>query len=250
MNNDESLKVNRFKDLALRSYERGIPCFTPFLDMAEQDLLQRGSAEYPVPFRLYGGFDGAERVVACFDAKETEPEDYPLAAVEIKAVNMKFKGTLTHRDYLGSLMGLGIERDRLGDIVVKDGYAYVFCLKEIAPFIAENCTSVGRVTVGCRVIGTGEAEDTDAKFEELVEPLASERIDVAVARLAKCSRSAAVALIIQGKVFINRRECKEGSDRIAPGDVISVRGTGKFRYEGIAYTGKKGTSHGKFLKYV
>ena len=250
MNNDEKIKINRFKDLALRSYERGIPCFTPFLDMAEQDLLQRGRAEYAVPFGFYGGFDGAERVMACFDADETEPGRYPLAVVKIKAVNMKFKGTLTHRDYLGSLMGLGIERDRLGDIVVKDGYAYVFCLKEIAPFIAENCTSVGRVTVECEMTAPGEAEDTDTKFEEIVEPLASERIDAAVARLAQCSRSAAVALIIQGKVFINRKECKEGSDRIAPGDVISVRGTGKFRYEGIAYTGKKGTDHGKFLKYV
>lgn len=250
MNNDENIRINRFKDLARRSYERGIPCFTPFLDMAEQDLLQRGRAEYAVPFWLFGGFDGAERAVAAFDTEEPEPGRYPVAVVEIKAVNMKFKGSLTHRDYLGSLMGLGIERDRLGDIVVKDGYAYVFCLKDIAPFIAENCTSVGRVTVECRVADPGETADTEPKFEELIELLASERIDAAVARLAKCSRSAAVSLIIQGKVFINRRESREGSDRITAGDVISIRGTGKFRYEGIAYTGKKGTDHGKFLKYV
>ncbi len=250
MNSEENLKINRFKDLALWSANRGVPRFSAFLDMAEQDLLQQGRAKMAVPFWLFGGFDEAERVVAAFCEEEPESKEFPISAVLVKAANMKFKGELTHRDYLGSLMGLGIERDRLGDITVKEGFAYVFCLSEIAHFIAENLTSVGRVTVTCEILPAGEAKGAAPAFEEFVEPLASERIDAAVARLARCSRSAAQDCISQAKVYINRKLSLSGADKIKPGDVISIRGTGKFRYEGIAYVGKKGTEHAKFLKYV
>ena len=250
MNNEERLMINRFKDLALWSASRGVPRYSAFLDMAQQDLLQQGRADFAVPFWLYGGFDEAERVVAAFCEEEPEKEAYPVAAVRVRAANMKFKGELTHRDYLGSLMGLGIERDRLGDITVKDGEAFVFCLAEIAPFIADNLTSVGRVTVTCEVLPVSEAVGAAPEFEEVVEPLASERVDAAVAKLAKCSRGAAVALIEQAKVFVNRRQCQSGADKIKPGDVISIRGTGKFKYDGIAYVGRKGTEHARFFKYV
>jgi len=251
MTNEEKNLINHFRDLSVSSDRKGIYRYSGFLNLPEQDLLIRGKAEYAVPFSTFGGYEGAERVMAAFGSEDSyDTLEYPISVLEIKPLNEKFATELTHRDYLGAIMGLGLERDRVGDIAIKGKTALVYCVSEIADYLAENITSVGRTQVSCSVKRPDEVEnDAERIFIEMVKPLASERIDAAVAELASCSRGAATELIAAAKVFLNQRQCESNSAKIKEGDIITIRGVGKFKYDGIDYVGKKGKLHGKFLKY-
>ncbi len=235
--------------MSLWSYNHGIPRYSAFLDALEQDLLMKADG-LATGFWLFGGFEEAERVVAAFAEEEPEHSAFPVAAVAVRPSNARFPGDLTHRDYLGALMGLGIERDRIGDINVGKEVSYIFCLTDIAQFIADNLTSVGRTTVKCELSDIAGLSARPVEFEDICVPLASERVDAAVARLAKVSRNGAAELLAQAKVFLNRRQCENGAAKLKEGDILSIRGIGKFKYDGIAYTGKKGKEHALFKKYI
>ncbi len=252
MTNEEKNLMNHFRDLSVSSDRKGIHRYSGFLNLPEQDLLQRGRGDYAAPFETFGGFDGAERVMAAFGSEECyDTLDYPISVLEITPLNEKFAGELTHRDYLGAIMGLGLERDRIGDIVIKGKTAVVYCVSEIADYLAENISSIGRTQVSCSVKSPAEVESSaERSFQELIKPLASERLDAAVAELASCSRGLATDYIAASKVFLNQRLCESNSAKIKAGDIITIRGIGKFRYEGVDYVGKKGKLHGKFLKYT
>ncbi len=215
-------------------------------------MLQRGKREYAVPFETYGGFDGAERVVAAFGGEDCfDTLEYPISVLVCEPLNEKFATELTHRDYLGAIMALGIERECIGDIVINGKKALIYCISDMADYLSENLTSVGKTSVSCCVKSPSDVDNnTEKKFVELIKSLASERIDAAVAELAGCSRSAASEYIAAAKVFLNQRQCESNSVKIKPGDIISIRGIGKFRYDGIDYIGKKGTLHAKFSRYA
>ena len=125
--NDQTEK--RFRELAERSWSRGIPCYTDFLDLSEQTVLTRIRAGLPQPeIRLFGGAEGCERVIAGFGVSEEDGTDgFPLACVKITPAGLKFAGEMSHRDVLGSLMSLGFERSLLGDIILREKEAWVFC---------------------------------------------------------------------------------------------------------------------------
>lgn len=249
---DDNILLKHFIDLSVAAERRNLHKYSGFLNLPEQDILQRGKREYSVPFETYGGFEGAERVVAAFGGADCydEPE-YPISVVVCEPLNERFATELTHRDYLGAIMGTGLLRDRIGDIVINGKTALIYCISEIADYIADNLTSVGKTQVKCCVKKPSDVDNnTEKHFEKLIKSLASERMDAAVAELVGCSRGAATEYIAAAKVFLNQRECTSNSAKIKPGDVISVRGLGKFRYDGIEYVGKKGTLHVAFSKYV
>ena len=149
MNEEEKAWRNRFSELARRAYERGRYAFTDFLSLAEVQYLYAAEKELGYAgIALWGGFDGAERQVARFGRCDYE-EAFPVVALKISPSNVKFAEPLTHRDYLGALVNLGIERSTLGDICAAENGAYLYCLERIAPFIEENLKRVRHTDVSC-----------------------------------------------------------------------------------------------------
>lgn len=231
-------KQKRFEELASRSNERGYAVYSDFLGLSE--ISELCSVRFSVPATLWGGYENAERCVACFGDREyfTDNTDYPIKCIFIKPVNQKFADTLSHRDFLGSLMGLGIRREVLGDIIISENCGYLFCLDTIADYIMENLTQVRHTTVRCRL---AEAIPTDAlpqpESREII--VSSERLDVIVAAIYKMSRSQVLPFFNTEKVFVNGAVKQSPSATVNVNDKISVRGFGRFIYKGVLRTTKK-----------
>ncbi len=228
----------RFNDLANRSLSRGYNTFTDFLGIAEiSELFQ---AHYPVPVALWGGFEGAERSIACFGERDflTDNADYPLSCVLIEPISRKFADDLTHRDFLGSLMGLGVRRQVLGDIIICENCGYLFCLDTISQYIVENLTQVKHTTVKCSL--TDKIPQNALPQPENVELIvASARLDAVISAVHNLSRSKAGLLFQQGKVFLNGREEQRASITLKENDKITVRGFGRFIFKGVLRKTKK-----------
>ena len=231
-------KQKRFGELADRSNEKGYAVYSDFLGLAE--ISEFSSMRFSVPTTLWGGYEDAERCVVCFGDREhfSDNSDYPMDCVCIKPVNQKFADSLTHRDFLGSLMGLGIRREVLGDIIISENCGYLFCMDTITEYIVENLKQVRHTTVECCV--------TDKIPENaLPQPVnneiivSSERLDVIVASIYKMSRSQVLPLFHTEKVFVNGTAKTSPSTNVNMGDKISVRGFGRFIYNGVLRRTKK-----------
>ena len=151
----------------------------------------------------------------------------------------KFADKLTHRDFLGSLMNLGIKRETLGDIIIKDNTGYLMCLDTVADFIANDLTRVKHTSVKCNAV-SALPEGMQSEPQEQEEIVASLRIDVLTAAVYNLSRNAVKELFNQRKIFVNSALCENFSFIPKEGDVISVRGKGRFKYGETLGKTKKG----------
>ena len=149
MEKEEQLFKKRIQELAENAYSRDIPLHTDFLTLAEQTVFQNMSATLPpVKFVLSGGFPMSERKVLCFLASyEEELYAPPFVCLKIAPANRRFAEELTHRDYLGAIMNLGIERSMIGDIVLQEGNAWVFVMEKMSRYLAENLTMIRHTSV-------------------------------------------------------------------------------------------------------
>lgn len=236
----EQLLKNRLTELAARADSRCIWTYSEFLTLAQQDELMRVERSLPCPVQLYGGLPAAERKIAVFGSEElcASPAAPPIVCVRIEPVRQKFADALTHRDFLGSLMALGIRREVLGDIAVLSNVGYLICLDSVSGYIADNLTEVRHTSVRCALCEMPEEVALPPEPVELV--VASERLDAAVAAVFRLSRSEAQELISSERVFISGRMARSPSAEIRDGSVISVRGLGRFIYEGILRETRKG----------
>ncbi|MDE6111620.1 MAG: hypothetical protein K2F65_06870 [Eubacterium sp.] len=225
----------RFLELADRAEQRFYTTFSDFLNMEEESLLS--SLHFNIDYRLFGGYDGAERCVAAFgyDAEEAE---FPISIIKAEPVSPKFADKLLHRDFLGSLMGLGIKREVLGDIVLADNIGYIFCLNSIAEYIVRELSKVRHTIVKCSIV-EALPESAVKKPEEEQMVVASERLDVIVSGVYNFSRSAVKELFITRKIYVNSRLCENFSYIPKEKDIISVRGKGRFVYNGVLGKTKK-----------
>ena len=231
-------KQKRFGELADRSNEKGHAVYSDFLGLAE--ISEFSSMRFSVPTTLWGGYEDAERCVVCFGDREhfSDNSDYPMDCVCIKPVNQKFADSLTHRDFLGSLMGLGIRREVLGDIIISENCGYLFCMDTITEYIVENLKQVRHTTVECCVTDKiPENALPQPVNNEIIE--SSERLDVIVASIYKMSRSQVLPLFHTEKVFVNGAVKTSLSTTVNVGDKISVRGFGRFIYNGVLRHTKK-----------
>lgn len=238
MTDEERLLAKRFEELSSRGYNKGIWVYSNFLNTAQQALLQLlklGAVSF------YGGYDGAERRVACFGSEELcGYEACPECVwLEIKPVARKFADELSHRDFFGSVMALGLKREVLGDIIVYDNCGYLYCMESVSGYIKENLIQVKHTTVACAVIDEPPVESValpDA--EDFV--IASERLDAIIASVYNLSRSICKELVEQGKVSVNSILTENPSRQLEPHDTVSARGKGRFIYDGIIRETKKG----------
>ena len=235
----DAFRFNHLKDLSDRSDRQNCFTFSDFLNQEEQSALLSMKRELS-PFILYGGAEGAQRKMARFGdaALFGYEEDFPIACLLIRPRNQKFADALSHRDFLGVLMGLGIERRLLGDIVVRENEAYVFTAERIADFITEQIESVRHTAVVCeRCERLPEGALFTTKSVRCIA--ASPRLDCVVGAVYHDSRSAVNALLAAKKIFVNDVLCENASYSVKEGDVISVRGSGKFIFAAINGKTKK-----------
>ncbi len=237
MADETQILKNRFKELHNRALNRGTYFYSDFLNMHEQTLLFE---EVKFGYTLCGGYDGAERKIACFGDENDfgYPSAPPIDIILIEPLSAKFSDDLTHRDFLGSLMGLGIKRETLGDIITDGNKAYLFCLEQISEFIIDNLTSVRRTSVCCSRCDELPAGAMPKPTEKVIT-VSSFRLDGAVASVYGLSRSKSSALIDGSKVFVDGKLCENTSYNIKIGETVSVRGFGRFRYAEILGTTKK-----------
>ena len=239
MQNEEKLLKNRFEELAARSKTRGIFCYTDFLNFAAQDVLL--SHHWDVSVKLFGGFEEAERQIARFGDENLSAwdEPFPIVCVHVKPASQKLAEDLSHRDFLGALLACGVRREKIGDILVYDNSAYIFCNDAIADFVKENLTEVRHTSVKCS-FAEDIPKDALPKPEEKTVVIASERLDALVAAVYNLSRSDSQDLFVKKKIFVNSRMTENTSFQPENGDVISVRGYGRFIYEKILKETQKG----------
>ena len=246
--NDEELLKKRFLELGKMAYQRDIPFFSDFLTLNEQNILnQTLSSMPPVCVKTMGGYNLAERKIAAFYPDSECNDITPIECVFITPVNSKFSDDLTHRDYLGSLMNLGLERSVFGDIIVSDEGAYVFCLKKISHIIINEISKIRHTMVKAKLCEFNET--VSVRTKEILGTVASVRIDSVLSLATGISRSKAITYIEDAEVFVNGRVITTNSYNLKENDLISVRGVGKFMYNGITGTSKKGKTYISILKY-
>lgn len=243
---DELIFVRHIGELAKSAYYKGINVYSDFCGLKEQGLVARES--FPVSYSFYGGFSDAERVKIGFHggisgggkiAPDDFIEDYPIGMIKISPVNAKFAEELTHRDYLGAILNLGIDRSMTGDILPVSDAVYLCCDKMIADFLCENLTRVRHTSVKLSLVEKVSGQ-MKRSYETLSVNVASLRLDAVVGAAFHIARSGVAGMISGGKVMVNGREVLQGSSLLKEGDVVSVRGFGKFRYVCESGTTKKG----------
>lgn len=247
----EKLLKNRLKDLAGKSYQSNCYTFTGFLSLSDLADFYEIERELDfVPYALSGGYPGAERVVLRFGSEALfgYEEAFPITCVQIQPLVPKFADELSHRDFLGALMNLGIERSTMGDIILKENTGWLFCLETIAPFIIEQLTKIKHTNVTCFIAEEIPIEKEE-DLEEIKIQINSERIDAVAAKVYQLSRSESIELFRQKKVFINGRLCENNSCLLKEKDTISVRGYGKFIFAGNQNLSKKGKINASVLLY-
>lgn len=258
--NDKDILISHAQDKKKQAYDNSMITNTNFLTMEERTWLAPSERELSSDIRTYyyGGYEDAERTIAVFvpafyeiasdidEYFDENPRDNPLAL--IKLTKDKFT-SLSHRDYLGALMGLGIKREMLGDIITTDTGCYIFCLKSIVKYICENLNKSGRGTVTCKVCALKDLIIGEEKSETVFLSVASMRLDNVVAAAFNLSRSVAVEAINKGIVYVNSLQVQKTDMSIKQGDRIVLRGKGKVLISELAGQSKKGRLHIYIKKY-
>ncbi len=239
---EEKQLQKRFGDLARKAYDQNVYTFTSFLSLAEQDLFYRMQREVShVGYRFWGGSSACERQMLRFGSPEQlgYEMEFPIVCLRIEPLLEKFADALTHRDFLGALMNLGIERSTMGDIFVQGKSAYLFCSTSIAPFIRENLDKVKHTNVRCVPV-EDEIKLRLREPETMEVTVASERIDSVLSGIYNLSRSDSLDLFRERKVYVDGRLYENNSGILKPGSTVSVRGYGKLIYYGCKGETKKG----------
>lgn len=253
---DLALLSKRFSELANRSYLSGIFTFTDFLGLAEQDVFRQIEAKLPprVGITAFGGAEGTERIMIRFGSCEELGYElpFPIAPLIIEPKSVKFAERLSHRDVLGALMHLGIERCMLGDIVIFDEgkRVVVFASEKIADFICKNLTSIRNTAVTAKETDEPAIEGPLFRTESVVVKAMSERLDGIIAKVYQLSREEASSLFARSLVFAEGRCITSPSYQPKKGERISVRTYGRFIYNGYLSDTKKGKMNLEVLRYV
>ena len=226
-------------DLCRRSEKTGDWQYSGFLSLAEQDDFLRSKESAGFSFILTGGYENAERkLLAAGNETEMGPLDPPVSVIAVKPKSEKYAEELTHRDYLGAVLGLGIERSLIGDILVREHRAWLICLSPAADMIVSSLNQVRRTTVTAEITAAYVPE-LQPRYAPLRVNVSSERLDSVIAAFANLSRGQTDKLFAAEKVFVNGRMITDRSARLKEGDTFSVRGFGKAVYDGIEYETKK-----------
>lgn len=250
--NDEQILKGRLLDLAQKAYHQNIYTYSNFLSLSELSTFEEFKSETSyIQHERFGGNPLCERQIIRFGSEEVfgYEGDFPIHVIKITPLIEKFSDSFTHRDFLGALMHLGIERDTLGDILLKEKTAYLFCLASISDYICKELTKVKHTNVKCEITNF----DIPALKPTLVDeefPVASLRLDAIISHLIKCSRSESFKLFEEKRVSLNGKITGRNSMLLKEGDIFSVKGYGKFIFISCKGQTKKGKIFIHIKRYV
>ena len=240
---DERLTLARAMDQMERTANRSIPCATQFLSPAQRAALEPLLAASGRPKHLFhGGYEGAERAVCVFLPDWLEGPDWP-AQDELAAIECAYPPTgadLTHRDLLGGLMGIGLTREKVGDILTGDTAAQIVCLREAAPIILSQFDQAGRYRLKLREIPLSALSPAPAQVKVIHDTVPALRLDAVLASGFSLSRGRAAEAVAAGRAAVNHRECLKPDKPVAEGDVLTCRGLGKCVLKTVGGQSRKG----------
>ena len=220
-NTKEGLKA-RLYDLAYQCERHGRQTNSVFLTEAEV-IQAKECLGKKVAYILDGGYGEAQRCRVSFVSEDVE---FQSSVVCLCAkINQKFV-KITHRDVLGALMGLDLERSQFGDMFVLEDRIVVYCTDTIADYVMQSCTSISRLSV--QFEKTEELFENLQRYEEKTINVASMRLDNVVSSLIPSSRSLATSMIKAGKVSINHEMIEDCDKLCHNNDTVSISGVGRF----------------------
>lgn len=245
---EDKLILSRAEDAIGQAERNYIIKSMGFLNPHERSLISKNILPPPdITISFEGGYNDAERaMLVCYPEFLVPDKDEILSVIKITGRDL---GTLTHRDYLGSIMGLGITRENIGDILVSQDGAFVFVRCEIADYIMNNLEKIGRRGIKTELCRCSDADIPEPKFKEINGTVSSLRLDAVVALAAGISRSKAAELIGQELISVNFETVTSVSAQVSEGDLISARGFGRTRLNRIGNITRKGRISVTLLRY-
>ena len=219
---------------------RSIPANTCFLSPREQEMARYLFGDEP-GLQFFGGYEDAERKMLVFlpeylDESALYEEDSPMVCLRATFFE---EDTLSHRDFLGALMGAGIARETVGDICVGKGSCDFFVMAEIAPYIEQNFLSAGRTRLHLSAVSLQNANIPEPEIKEIKDTVASLRLDSVVSSGFRIGRSLAAKYISAGKAAIDGLPCEKPDKPVTEGMKISIRGLGKIKLASVNGKTKK-----------
>ena len=251
---DERTVLARVLDRMERTESRAVPCATQFLSPAQRAAAEPLLAACGHPKHLFfGGYPAAERTLCAFLPEWLEEEDWiggednPVGAI---LCTFPQGAGLTHRDLLGGLMGIGLTREKIGDLLVFDGSAQIIALKEAIPIILSQFDQAGRYRLQLREIPLTALTPAPAQVKLVKDTVASLRLDAVMSSGFSIARGKAADLIGSGRVSLNHRECTKTDRTVAEGDILTCRGLGKCILKTVGGSSKKGRIMIEMERYV
>ena len=253
---EDKLFISKFIDKIESCKQKNKIVNTDFLGIYERSLAEKILEKVEVNTVFYGGFDGAERTILIIYPDKITPEileniyNKLLSIVRISLPN-DLHGKYVHKNYLGAVMKLGIKREKIGDIRVRDDGADIIVCSEMAEYISDKLkelTRFNKATV--EFLDISEIKYASIQKQELTIIIPSMRLDCAVGEMIRMSRTKANEIILSGRVFINGENILKNSKSIDVGDVITVRGKGRFEIAEVQGTTKKGRIVLRVYKYM
>lgn len=223
---EDKLLFAKALDRLNAAFKRNQPMFSDFLDpmRCEMFLQLLTKKRREMTIKAYGGFEGAERKKLVFFADEsTEDKAFPITPIAL-TYNSRFSKPPTHRDYLGATLGLGLERGKIGDILLCEDGATMYVSSDVSEFICENLQQAGRTAIKAKPGETLPSAQTLGTEKRVTVP--SLRVDAVISSAFNLSRREAAALIESEKVFVNWKPTKK-TQTVSPGDTITIRGHGR-----------------------
>lgn len=251
-NDEERRLMRRVEELCRVAQNRGIPRYTGFLSDREQILAEAACHKASFEeFRFWGGYEGAERKVLCLEPADAWQEE-PLAYLQMLAASggEKLPG---HRDYLGSILGLGLDRACLGDLLCdpKDAAScYAVVLADKQDFIASELTSAGKCPVRvspCEQLPEHLYQGEERALKEAT--VSSLRADAVLAAMMHTSRTKAADYIAAGRVEINHLPLRAAHEPVYARDIFTVRGVGRYQLAEIGGKSRKDRVFISFFQY-
>lgn len=239
---EDRLTLAKVLDRAEQADNRNIPASTDFLSPQQRAQAQDCLRLAGIPetaYVLQGGYEGAERQIILFlpDWMEAENAESPIRCLRAA---FREEDRLTHRDFLGSLMGMGVVREKIGDILVAPDSADLLVLDSVADFLLQSWDSAGRAKLRVTAIEPDNLHIPAAARKEVRDTVSSLRLDAVASSGFRLARGKAAALIESGKVQLNWRECVKPDKLLEAGDVVSARGFGKFELSEVGGLTRKG----------
>ena len=242
----DDIFIKKIRDVIRLSEKYHEPKFSKFLDEHEQATLMEEGIFDGV---LFGGNEACERKVFGVFPDWIEPsyDEFPVLALRF---TKKYEKELTHRHFLGTILSLGIERNKIGDIFPDEKGATVVVLSDIAEFVMENITKIAGCGVSIEVLNFDDIKIPEKRFELLDVVAASMRLDALIGAILKISRKDAKDLALSGNVSINHLEAKSENVKVFEGDLLSVRGFGRVEILEIGGKTRSDRIHVTVKKYI